>query len=43
MGLSFSFTDAVHGATYTGNPAPTRERPAPKSEWHSFLTGLYRK
>lgn len=41
--LSFSFTDAVHGSTYTGNPRATRERTAPKAEWHTFVTGLYRK
>lgn len=41
--LSFSFTSAVHGAVYTGNPNPTHDRGAAKSEWHSFLTGLYAK
>lgn len=41
--LSLSFTSAVHGPTYTGNPAAVRGRPAPKTEWHTMLTGLYGK
>ncbi|MFO0673594.1 MAG: hypothetical protein U0235_28910 [Polyangiaceae bacterium] len=41
--LSFSFTAAVHGPTYTGNPGALRDRPAPRAEWHTMLTGLYRK
>src|SRR5688572_859158 len=37
VALSFSFTEAVHGSAYTGNPSPTHDRSAAKSEWHSFL------
>ena len=37
--LSVSFTSAVHGATYTGNP----NTPGARSQWHSFLTGLYER
>lgn len=40
LGLSTSFTTAVHGTTYTGNPGMN---PGARSEWHSFLTGLYRR
>lgn len=41
--LSVSFTTAVHGPTYTGNPRATRDRAAPHGEWHTIVTGLYRK
>ena len=41
--LSTTFTSAVHGDVYTGNPRAVAGRSAAIVEWHSFLTGLYRR
>jgi hypothetical protein len=44
VGLSFHYAGAVHGPTWVGNPEsftlpPLRAR----AEWHTALTGLYRR
>jgi hypothetical protein len=42
--LSFHYAGAVHGPTWVGNPESfTLESTRARFEWHTALTGLYRR
>lgn len=43
LGLCAHFTVAVHGDTWIGNPASFSLDAPAHAEWHTWLTGLYRR